>query len=322
MTARVDWPDLPSSLRAAIEHEVGGRVHHVENAAGGFSPGFAARVHTDDGALRFVKAIASPGWRFLYEREARIAPLLPDGAPFPRWRFTIQEGDWIALGFDVIDGREASIPWSTRDLERVHAAHLTMTERLDPSPVPVEEAGEMWGDWFSRWRDFARDDELAHALPDGWTRHLDELAGLEAAWPACTVGQHLVHLDLRADNVLLTDREVYVVDWAFAARGQPWMDLVCLYPNVALGGGPDPETLWQRHPWHAATDPLGFDAFLAGWAGMLTHLVLGTASPALASLRRLHAEQAAAARGWLARRRGWDDLRAQSGSTSWSRRKS
>jgi hypothetical protein len=40
---------------------------------------------------------------------------------------------------------------------------------------------------------------------------------------------------------------------------------------------------------------------------MLTHFALTTEHPLLGPLRRLHAEQAAAARTWLARRRGWDD---------------
>jgi len=304
---RVNWAQLPASLRAAIERELGDTVVDVVNAIGGFSPGFVARLTASNGTQQFVKAMANPGWRFLYEREARLAPHLPDGAPFPRWRFTIDDGEWIALGFDVIDGTEATVPWSRRDIERVLVAHRTMAERLDPSPAAVERAGDMWDDWFSRWRDFARDAALARVLPDGWTRHLDELTELEAGWPARTVGEHLVHLDLRADNVLLTRTDVYVVDWAFAARGQPWMDLVCLLPNVALRGGPDPEAQWHAHPWHATTDPDAFDAFLAAWAGMLTHLVIATTSADLTALRELHAEHAAHARRWLARRRGWDD---------------
>jgi hypothetical protein len=40
---------------------------------------------------------------------------------------------------------------------------------------------------------------------------------------------------------------------------------------------------------------------------MLTHFVLATESPALAALRTHHADQAAAARRWLAQRRGWND---------------
>ena len=111
---RLDWSQLPASLHTGIEHELGGTVVDTTDAAGGFSPGFVARVGTADGARCFVKAmsrVTHPAWVFLYEREARITPHLPDGPPFPRWRFTIDDGDWIALGFDVIDGREAAIPW-------------------------------------------------------------------------------------------------------------------------------------------------------------------------------------------------------------------
>jgi hypothetical protein len=311
---RPGWEDLPPSLQRAIEHELGGTVQHADNVDGGFSPGFVACVATVDGTRAFVKAtsrVTHPAWVFLYEREARLAPHLPDGAPFPRWRFTVDDADWVALGFDVIDGREARLPWNRRDLDRVLAAHLTMAEQLHPSPTLatalVEPADEIWGDAFTRWRDVARDSALERRLPDGWARHLDEMCEREVTWPSRTLGEHLVHLDLRADNVLLTGDEVYVVDWAFAARGQPWMDLVCLLPNVALRGGPDPESVWQAHPWHDTTDPHAVDAFLVGWAGMLTHLSL-TASPALHELQQFHTEQAVEARRWLARRRGWDDV--------------
>jgi aminoglycoside phosphotransferase (APT) family kinase protein len=248
-----------------------------------------------------------PAWVFLDEREAHITPPLPDGAPFPRWRFTIDDGDWVALGFDVIDGREATIPWHRRDLDRVIATHLAMADRLHPSPVPVERAGEIWGDAFTRWRDLDRT-TVERRVSAEFAWHLDELCEMELTWPAHTDGDHLVHLDFRADNVLLTGDEVYVVDWAFAARGQPWMDLVCLLPNVAMRGGADPETMWQAHPWHARTDPESFDAFLVGWAGMLTQLALADGSPSFGALRQFHAEQAAEARRWLARRRGWGDV--------------
>jgi aminoglycoside phosphotransferase (APT) family kinase protein len=309
---RLDWSQLPASLHNAIEHELGATVADTTNASGGFSPGFVARVRAVDGARVFVKAMsraANPEWVFLYAREARLAPHLPDGAPFPRWRFTVDDGDWIALAFDVIDGREPATPWTTDAIVRVVGAHACAVERLDPSPAPVERAGDQWGDAFTRWRDIRRDNQLRDRLPVGWAKHLDELVELERQWPERTRGECLVHLDLRADNVLLGEREdtVHFVDWAFAARGQPWMDLVCLLPNVAMRGGPDPETIWQQHAWCADTDPEGFDTFLAGWSGMLTHLALCDVSVPVRELQRLHAEQASHARRWLARRRRWDD---------------
>src|SRR5215831_13854827 len=113
---RLDWSQLPASLRAAIEDELGDTVVGVDNTTGGYSPGFAACVATRRGDRAFVKAMANPGWRFLYEREARITPHLPDGPPFPHWRFTITDDTWIALGFDVIEGREPTLPWTRPDV--------------------------------------------------------------------------------------------------------------------------------------------------------------------------------------------------------------
>ncbi len=57
---------------------------------------------------------------------------------------------------------------------------------------------------------------------DGWSaRHLDRLARLEAEAPAAAVGDTLLHLDLRADNLLLTRDRVVVVDWPHARVGAP-----------------------------------------------------------------------------------------------------
>jgi hypothetical protein len=122
-------------------------------------------------------------------------------------------------------------------------------------------------------------------------------------------GESLVHLDLRGDNLLLTGDEVFVVDWAFAARAARWVDLVCLLPSVAAQGGPDPGLVWDGHPWRAGVAPDAFDAFLAAWAGMLTAVSGAPGGPALDALKRLHARQARAARAWLAERRGWSELR-------------
>jgi Ser/Thr protein kinase RdoA (MazF antagonist) len=82
---------------------------------------------------------------------------------------------------------------------------------------------------------------------DGWSlRHLDRLAALGAE-AAAAAGETLLHLDLRADNMLLTpDRAV--VDWPHARVGTPWVDLLFFAPSVAMQGGPPPEDLLSRTP--------------------------------------------------------------------------
>ncbi|MFA5884405.1 MAG: aminoglycoside phosphotransferase family protein [Acidimicrobiia bacterium] len=309
---RLAWTALPEAVRKDVAAVVGaGEVVRTTPVDGGFTPGFAGSVETPDGRRAFVKAMARsahPGWVFLYEREADIAPHLPVGPPFPRLLAAVDDGDWLALVFDWIDGRPPSNPWTAHDLDRVLAASLAMGEALTPSPAEVPGAGVMWGPWFSHWGDIADDPERTAALGSRWALRLEELVALDDAWPAAIEGDSLVHLDLRADNLLLTDRDVYVVDWAFGARAAPWVDLVCLLPGVAAQGGPDPESVWRAHPWHGDAPRDAFDAFLAGWAGMLTYFSGAADGSLVPELRTLHAAQAHAARRWLAERRGWTDL--------------
>ena len=50
------------------------------------------------------------------------------------------------------------------------------------------------------------------------------------------------HGDLRADNILLTQDGVVIVDWPGASVGAPWVDMLGMAPSVVLEGGPD--ALW------------------------------------------------------------------------------
>jgi aminoglycoside phosphotransferase (APT) family kinase protein len=85
---------------------------------------------------------------------------------------------------------------------------------------------------------------------DRWSaRHLEALADLEAGAPAAAVGSTLLHLDLRADNLLITpENRVLVVDWPHARVGASWVDTVFLAPSLAMQGGPPPEELLARDP--------------------------------------------------------------------------
>jgi hypothetical protein len=78
---RIGWLDIPPDVRLRIERIVGGRVVDAVSQAGGFSPGTADRVRTDNGRCAFVKAVVS--------RVSRLPP--PPGIPavraFQRWQF-------------------------------------------------------------------------------------------------------------------------------------------------------------------------------------------------------------------------------------------
>src|SRR5439155_22784178 len=110
---------------------------------------------------------------------------------------------------------------------------------------------------------------------DDWSlRHLDPLVELEATAPAAVEGSTLLHLDIRADNLLLTPERVYVVDWPHACVGAPWVDPVCFAPSVPMQGGPVPGDLLRRHPAARAAEPGAITAAVVAVAGFFTSRAL------------------------------------------------
>jgi len=114
---RAEWPDLPAGVRAGIEDLLGAPVVAAVNQAGGFSPGLAARVRCADGSRAFVN---QPG---------------PNaGVAVPRLRATYDDGRWVALVLDEIDGHSPPMPWSADDLARVVGAITALSTSITPCP--------------------------------------------------------------------------------------------------------------------------------------------------------------------------------------------
>ena len=302
---RMTWEQVPRPVRTAMEQELGAPVVAAASQPGGFSPGVAARVRLADGTRRFVKAACAtpnPDTPQIHRREIRIAEALPPDVPAPRLRFAYDDGEWVALVFDDIEGRPPRLPWARSELERVLATLSEMADALTPSPVDAAVAGVRLAPIFHGWSSFAAASVPPPADVEG---HLDELVALEAAFPEAIAGDALVHLDVRADNLLLTDDRVFVVDWPWASVGAPWIDLVAMLPSVAMQGGPPPETVWRTHPFARRADADQVDAFLAAVAGMFSWQGALPPSPGLPTLRAFQSEQGVHARAWLAARRGW-----------------
>lgn len=70
---------------------------------------------------------------------------------------------------------------------------------------------------------------------DDWSqRHLEQLAELEAEAANAVEGNTLLHFDVRADNVLLSNEQVWFFDWPHAHTGAAWVDAVGFAPSVAM----------------------------------------------------------------------------------------
>ncbi|WP_244631872.1 MULTISPECIES: phosphotransferase [unclassified Microbacterium] len=95
---------------------------------------------------------------------------------------------------------------------------------------------------FTRWRDIADDEHLAHGLPDGLKERIAELLRIERGLGDAVSGRVIVHGDVRADNILVQDGRAHLLDWPHALRGAPWVDLPCLLPSIEAAGVPRART--------------------------------------------------------------------------------
>jgi len=303
---RLEWNELPARVRRDLDVLLGAPVVQAEDQAGGFSPGVAARVVLDDGRRLFVKAVGEELNALapqLYRQEASVARQLPPTAPAPRLEATYDGAGWVALVFEDIDGRAPTLPWENTELERVVAAVEALSGTLSPSPVAAptlaQDADSFAG--FSRVRV-----ERDHAALDPWiVRHLDRLCDVHEAWPEATRGDTLLHLDIRADNILLTHDAVVFVDWPHARVGAPWIDLLYLLPSVAMQGGRSPAELFAESSLASTARDDDVTVVLAGLAGLMIDRGRLPNPPGLPTLRHFQRAQAKHAVRWLRERTGW-----------------
>jgi hypothetical protein len=175
---------------------------------------------------------------------------------------------------------------------------------VDPDTFAIPAAHYLQ-DEFNGWRILATMEEVPPGL-DAWSRrNLDELAELEIHWPQASVGHTLLHIDIRSDNILLTENQAIFVDWAHAAIGCPPLDVVVWAPSVTLEGGPEPEELLARHGPSRDAEPEAITSLVAAFAGFLTEHQHRPSPPGLPTVRAFQAAQGEVARAWLQRRTGW-----------------
>jgi len=206
---------------------------------------------------------------------------------------------------DVEDvaGRHPHEPWQEEDLSLVIAALKKMAADLTPSPIALQETavGALRRN-INGWHVALLRNE--RRLDPWCVEHLAQLAELEAEAPQVAAGETLLHFDTRADNILIADDRVYVVDWPNARIGAAWVDWVAMAPSVAMQGGPDPETFLNRFDV-AGIPKHTIDAVLCSIAGYFVVRALEPSPPGLPTVRAFQAAQGVAALKWLRERTGW-----------------
>jgi len=304
------WAEAPDPVRQWVEGRTGSAIVGARDLVGGFSPGPCAVLSLADGRSVFVKAVGgdlNPNAPEMHRREARVVAELPRSSRWPELLGFYDDGDWVALVYEVVAGTMPGHPWTESALEQVLEGLASLHEALTPCPVAGLETISAQFRWaFFGWHALAGMATPPASL-DEWTRrNLDRLAESEAVGAAAVdEGDTLVHGDIRSDNLLLTESSLVVVDWPHAAKGVAVFDVLAWAASVTLEGGPEPEDLLGRYRLMDGLDEDATTAVIAALAGFFTYHGTLPVLPGLPTLRAFQEAQGAVARLWLRQRTGW-----------------
>jgi hypothetical protein len=295
---RISWPELPDAVRAFAEEALGSPVVSARTQPGGFSPGVAARLTGADGSAAFVKACGTslnPDSPRLHRAEIHALRHVPRTVPRPELLAAYDDGDWVAMLLEDVDGRHPGLPWTAADVAATTAS-LTRLAAVagDPSLPAFRDVAEL----FTGWDAVAADPD---GVPPDLVRRLPELLDLQARAQEVTAGEVLVHWDARSDNVLLRDGEAVLLDWAWACRGAGWLDTLLLAVDLVVQGGPDPDDYLRASGPTAAADRGDVRAVVATMVGFWLDRAGHPAPPGLPTIRRWQAHCADTVQAWLER---------------------
>jgi aminoglycoside phosphotransferase (APT) family kinase protein len=305
---RVEYAAAPAELHAWVDETLCSPVIEATTQPGGFSPGVAARLLCTDGSRAFCKAVSAEVNDFAasaHRHEQRISGSLPAAAPVPRLLAKYDDGTWVALLLQDINGRQPTLPWRPDELARVITAIDALAVALTPTPIDAPLLGDAEDKDFWGWRGLAAGSVDGSSLPKWAGVHLDRLAALEPSWLSACAGDTLLHCDLRADNLLLSEDQVWVVDWPWACLGKPWVDVANLAPSVAMQGGPPPAEVFAMSAASRGADRDEVAAYVCALAGYFVSHSLRPAAVGLPTVRAFQAAQGTVALGWLAQLTGW-----------------
>lgn len=293
---RISWGAVPPHVRAAVEQALGSPVTEAVTQYGGFSPGAAVRVVCEDGRRAFVKAVGlslnpdSPG---LHRGEIHAMSVLPDGVPAPRKLASYDDGDWVALVLEDVDGHRPDVPWLGPEVAAMSVAlgHLARTKAPEALPT-FADAVNMLTSWDNVTANPAGiDSTLLDRLP--------EMLAAQSLAREVTPGDALVHWDARADNVLIRAGRAVLLDWAWASRGAPWLDSLLLAMDFRIQGGPDADGFLRGNAATRDVQPAHLRSVVACMVGVWADCARRPPPPGLPTIRSWQAHCCDHALRWL-----------------------
>jgi hypothetical protein len=262
----------------------------------GYATAFHGIAELADGRTVFVKAGLEDVTSAFLRDEIKVYRAVRQ--PFMPAVLGADDGDLPLLVLEDLSGCFDVPPWTDAKI----AAVLDVIERLRAilSPPELGSAERYRPDWCGRWERIAKDPEPFLSLglcSREWLE--DALPVLSAAADAAPlVGDALVHIDIRSDNLAFRDGRAKLVDWNWACAGHPQLDLACWLPSLHAEGGPPPEGLMPKGGGR-------FAALLAGVWGAVAGLPPPPTAP---RVRAVQLAQLRVALPWAARELGLEQL--------------
>ena len=262
---RIQWDDLAPALKDRIAARTGPVITARAVTDGQNSP-LAAVVETTAGKV-FVKGLPSSHRQARTQnREAAAAQLVSGISPQLLWQF--DEG-WNVLGFEHIQGRAASYAPGSPDLPLI----TRLMGSLATVKVPDDHGPVKYAD--DRWKPYLDDPRDAQAL----------------------TGTALLHTDWMPDNVIISDGRAWLIDWAWATIGAPWIDPACWLVRLIAHGHPirEAEATARQLPAYASADPAHVAVFARANANTWNEIEHANPAPWTQAMT-------AASRAWAAHR--------------------
>lgn len=213
---RSDWTALPESVVAGIAERVGG-AFDVTPASSGNHAEIASTVTGPAGQVFVKAALGELSVRSLrYELAATQA--IDRYPPAVLWHF--ESDGWLVVGTEYLAGPHPDLSPGSADLDLL----AVTLKALQETPAPGEP-------WFTPAARLG----FGHPPMDGET---------------------LIHSDLNPANLIVTPHGLRIVDWAWATKAAPWVELALLVQwLIGSGHSADQAEKWlTQFPGWTATD--------------------------------------------------------------------
>ena len=258
---------------------------------GGYAVSYRAVAELADGRSVFVKAGAEEVTSAFLRDEQRVYAAVR--GPFMPELIGMDEAEPPVLVLEDLSGARWPPPWDDGAVRAVRATLDAVA--ATPPPAWLPPITEMSEQLLGGWAEIERNPEPFLSLGICSAAWLDaSLSVLRAAAESAPLaGDALLHVDVRSDNICLTERGAVLVDWNWAHVGNPSVDVASWLPSLADEGGPRPEDVLPGEGKLAAA----VAGFFAARAGL-------PPPPTAPYVRAVQLSQLRAALPWAARELG------------------